>query len=363
MRRTRLVVVGPVPPPRHGVTISTAFVLANPFLRERFEVVHLDTSDRRGLENIGGWDLRNVRVGLAAVARLVPMLRPREGVVYLPISQGVGGFLRDSFFVLAASLRGWRVAAHLRGSELHHLYASASPAFRSWMRLTLARVDSLAVMGESVRDTVDGLVPAERIAVVPNGTPDPSPNGEARDPHTVLFLSNLLRRKGARETVDAALLVVDRHPSARFVFAGGWEDDAFERELRRRAEPAGDRIRFLGSVDEDDKWGLLLSSAMLVFPPLLPEGHPRVVIEGLAAGLPLITTDRGTIAETVGPDDAAFVLGEPTAEELADRVLRLLADDGLRERMGAAARARFLSHYTQEAADRRLADWLLDVAA
>ena len=361
MTRPRLVVIGPVPPPRHGVTISTALVLANPVLRETFDVVHLDTSDRRGLENIGGWDIGNVRVGVAAALRLIPLLRRRGGLVYLPISQSVGGFLRDSLFVLAASLRGWRVAAHLRGSELHELYATAAAPFRFWMRFTLARVDSLAVMGESVRGAVDGLVPPDRIAVVPNGTPDPSPNGLPREPATVLFLSNLLRRKGVRESVEAALLVVERHPAARFVFAGGWEDEAFESQLRQLAQPAGDRIRFVGSVDDAEKQRLLLSSTVLLFPPLLPEGHPRVVIEALAAGLPLITTDRGTIAETVGAEGAAFVLPEAAPNELADRVLRVLDDDALRARMAESARTRFLGQYTQDAADRRLADWLTDV--
>ena len=75
MSRTRLVVVGPVPPPRHGVTISTALVLANPFLRDRFDVVHLDTSDRRPQQNIGTWDFRNVVLGASATLRLVRQLR------------------------------------------------------------------------------------------------------------------------------------------------------------------------------------------------------------------------------------------------------------------------------------------------
>ena len=94
---------------------------------------------------------------------------------------------------------------------------------------------------------------------------------------------------------------------------------------------------------------------------MLTGALPFVADEALAAGLPLITTNRGTIAETVGSEEAAFVLDEPTPEELADRMLQLLADDELRERMGQAARARFLHQYTQEAADRRLADWLVGV--
>ena len=72
---------------------------------------------------------------------------------------------------------------------------------------------------------------------------------------------------------------------------------------------------------------------MLLFPPVEPEGHPRVVLEALAAGLPVITTDRGAIAETVVEGESGFVLDHPVPDELAARVLRLLRDPELRDRM------------------------------
>jgi glycosyltransferase involved in cell wall biosynthesis len=358
-----LIVIGPLPPPSHGVSVSTSLVLANPFLRQRFNVSHLDTSDSRSRENIGRWDATNVQLGFRALGRLLSMLQHGPGVVYLPISQGGGGLLRDSLFIHAAKVRGWRVAVHLRGSELHQVYAESAWPSRLWMRATFARIDSLAVMGESVRGTMEGLLAPARIAVVPNGTPDPHPNGALRDDSTVLFLSNLRRRKGVLPSLEAALIVVDRHPSARFVFAGDWEDARLERELRQRAARAADRIQFVGSVDGEGKRRLLLSASVLLFPPLLPEGHPRVVLEAMAAGLPVVTTDRGTIAETVPDGEAGFVLAEPTPDALADRILRLLLDDDLRARMSTEARRRYLERFTQEDADRRLADWLTAVAS
>lgn len=362
MARSRLIVIGPVPPPTHGVAISTSLVLANARLRERFEVVHLDTTDRRSRENIGRWDVTNVRLGLTNLGRLLRLLTGPAGIVYLPISQNVPAFLRDSLFISAAKLRGWKVAAHLRGSELRDVYANAPPPFRLWLSLNVRRIDSVAVMGESVRCAVDGLVDPRKIAVVPNGAPDLTFNGQRRGTSAVLFLSNLLRRKGVRESVEAALLVVARHPRARFLFAGSWEDESLERELRTRAALAGDRIRFLGPVGTEEKHRLLLTSAVLLFPPVRPEGHPRVVVEALAAGLPVVTTDRGTIAETVGRDGSCAVLiDDPVPEELALRVLDLLRDSEKRERMGDAARSRYLSEFTQERADARLVEWLTQV--
>ena len=234
MNRERLIVVGPLPPPYHGVTVSTSLVLANPVLRDRFEVRHLDTSDHRTGGQHRPWDVTNVRLALEAVLRLARELRGGRGVVYLPLSQSTPGVLRDSMFVFAASMRGWKVAAHLRGSEFRDYYLRTHPIMRRWIRATLARVDSIAVMGESLKTVFEGLVPAERIAVVANGTPEFEPRSPVRrDPEHVVFLSHLRRRKGVIQAIEAALLVLASRPSTRFTFAGDWESP--ELELRAPA--------------------------------------------------------------------------------------------------------------------------------
>jgi glycosyltransferase involved in cell wall biosynthesis len=335
-------------------------VLANALLRERFDVEHLDTSDRR-LRGVATWDLRNVVLALRASGRLVRKLRGRRGVMYFPLSQGAQGFVRDSLFIHAAAASGWRVAAHLRGGELHQFHSRQPWLFRRWIELTLGRIDALAVMGESLRPVVAGLVDAQKVTVVWNGTPAPDTDGAVREPRTVLFLSNLRKRKGVVEALQAAKLVLREEASARFVFAGEWESDALYHSLRRQAD-GDDRITFLSGVQERERDHLLASASVLLFPPIEPEGHPRVVVEALAAGIPVVTTDRGAIAETVADGESGFVLDDPIPNQLADRVLRLLRDDGLRERMGSAARSRYLECFTQEIADRQLADWLVGVA-
>ena len=130
MSRPRLIVVGPLPPPTHGVTISTSLVLANPFLRERFVLVHLDTSDRRTHENIGHWEFTNIRLGLTNLVQLAGLLRGERGIVYLPISQNVAAFLRDSLFVhveQAAWLEGHGAPAGQRTARPVRACQSAVP--------------------------------------------------------------------------------------------------------------------------------------------------------------------------------------------------------------------------------------------
>jgi glycosyltransferase involved in cell wall biosynthesis len=194
--------------------------------------------------------------------------------------------------------------------------------------------------------------------VVPNGTPDVARQNGARLPNRVVYLSNLVRDKGIVESVEAALILIDRDPDIEVLFAGDWDDPSVERQLRERVRTANGRVRFLDSVAGEEKERLLQSASVLLFPPRAPEGHPRVVLEAICRGIPLVTTDRGAIRETVTDGESAFVLADPNPSELADRVLQLLADDDLRDRMGRAARERYERAYTQEAADRRMAQWL-----
>ena len=241
----RLVVVGPLPPPYHGASVSTGLLVSSETLQQRFVLEHVDISDRRdGRGNIGRWDIENVTGGVSGALRLLARLRGPRGVVYLPIAQNVPGILRDSLYIHVAALRRWKVAVHLRGSDLGDVYRAQPAAMRLWMRFTLRRVTSMAVMGDSLRPVFDGLMPAERIAVVPNGTPEIALPELPTDPQQVLFFSNLRRRKGINESVDAALRVLREYPTARFVFVGDWEDEELERQVRARAAERGrsDRV-------------------------------------------------------------------------------------------------------------------------
>ena len=358
----RLIVIGAVPPPAHGVNISNTLILRNQRLHDSFEVEHVDTSDHRSIANIERWDTENVTIGLRSALDLYRRTAGRRGVVYLPLSGGTAGLLRDSLYVHIAAQRGWVVTAHLRGGEFHHYFQRLSPVLAAWVRFTMRRLESIGAMAERLRSMFDGIVDADRVAVVTNGTPDPGPPPPGRDPETVLFFSNFRRRKGVVEAMHAARIVIAARPTARFVFAGSCEDPQLEAELHELARPLAGAVRFQGAVDGGDKWDLLHRAAILLFPPTESEGHPRVVLEGIAAGLAVVATDQGGIAETIVDGESGFVLPDSDPDALAERVLALLGDDELRERVAAAARERYLQEFTQERADERIARWLEDVA-
>jgi glycosyltransferase involved in cell wall biosynthesis len=104
-----------------------------------------------------------------------------------------------------------------------------------------------------------------------------------------------------------------------------------------------------GEIAGNDKARLLISSDIFVFPTCYPyEGHPFVILEAMAAGLPVISTDQGAIRETVLDGLTGFIVPHSDPRAIAEKILLLLRDSDLRRRMGSASRDRFLRHFTLE---------------
>jgi glycosyltransferase involved in cell wall biosynthesis len=106
-----------------------------------------------------------------------------------------------------------------------------------------------------------------------------------------------------------------------------------------------DRARDLGLADEvlmpgfiDDISVLLASLDVFALTTREPEGLGRVVIEAMAAGLPVIATAGGGILDVVDHEETGLLVDSPTPEDVASALGRLLGDERLRERLGEAAR-------------------------
>lgn len=111
--------------------------------------------------------------------------------------------------------------------------------------------------------------------------------------------------------------------------------------VRKIAENLGgaDRVKFLGRLAHTDLARLLPQADVFVMFSQ-SEGTPRAIMEGMAAGLPIITTNAGFCADVVENGVQGFVLGDDPTAEIVQCLERLLGDDELRARMGQAARAR-----------------------
>ena len=368
MTRPSVILVGPLPPPVHGVTISTRRLL-NSSLGDRFDLRHLDTSDHRSMASVGMLDFRNVALGLLSYWHLLVLcLQRRPDAVYVPISQTALGFLRDSVYLMLPRLIfGATVIIHLRGGHFGTFYENTNIVMRRLVDMAMRRVDRVIVLGDVFRPIFSRWFDPGHIDVVPNGT-DLRINGvpdKLRKPNegplTVTYMSTLLPEKGIGEFFEAATRVAASHPDITFNFAGGWRapDTEEERELLGTCKRKGltDKIRFLGELHGEKKAALLARTDIYVLPTYYPfEGQPNAIIEAMAAGCAVVSTDHAAIPETVLDGETGIIIPTKDTDALETALCRLYKDRSQLWSMAKASYARFLNGYTGDVSSARVGE-------
>jgi glycosyltransferase involved in cell wall biosynthesis len=354
--RPELLLIGPSPPPYNGMTVATE--LASHALEAHvLPCIYLDTADRRGLSNVGKLDLWNLLLAAKHGIRCMwILLTKRPRIVYVPIAQSWLPFLRDCLFLIPSRLLRREVVIHLHGGYFKRFYGETSPLMRWIIHRALANTRCAIVLGRNVADAFEGILPRERIRIVPNGIPDTfaerTPRvGNGNKTHTLLYLSALVAEKGVLDLLRALPKVRERAGNVRAVVAGEWCSERDREVARQLIERAGleNMVEFAGPVGPDRKRELLTNADAFVFPTAYRyEGHPYVILEAMAASLPVISTNVACIPETVRDGVEGFLVESGDVNALADRIGRLLVDEPLRARMGEAGRERFLRCYSYD---------------
>ena len=136
--------------------------------------------------------------------------------------------------------------------------------------------------------------------------------------------------KNHRLFLDMARLVLAEIPETRFLLAGEGEMRPTLERYARELEISG-RVMFLGG--RSDIPDVLAATDVSVLTSH-SEGLPNALLESMAVGIPVVTTDYAGARELVTDGAEGFIVPRGDAAALADRVLRLLREERLRESMG-----------------------------
>ena len=204
-------------------------------------------------------------------------------------------------------------------------------------------------------------IPPERVAVVPEGIrPEPwelvrSEAPSRADPRpTILSVARQYRRKNTRTLLDALPRVAAQVPDVRCrIVGGGPELPALHRRVR--ALELGGRVELLGAVPDDGAVRAEYARADCFCLPTLQESFGIVFLEAMAAGLPVVASDRAAVPEVVPHGEAGLLVDPEDPDALAGALVRVLTDPDLRERMERAGVAR-ARRFSRDASARSFLD-------
>ena len=325
----KIALVGPLPPPSGGMANQTRQLGA--LLKQEgvsVELVQVNAPYRpRWVGNIKG---------LRAIFRLPPYLlhlwriAGRSDLFHIMANSGWSWHLFAAPAVWVAKLRGKAVVVNYRGGEADEFFTRAF----AWVQPTLKRVDMIIVPSaflEKVfanRDFITRRVP--NIVDLSHFLPDHKRKRNLAAPHIVVA-RNLEPLYDNSTALKAFRIVREGIPGARMTIAGSGPERA---QLEAMAMELGvaDAVEFAGRVD-NERMPELYREADLALNPSLADNMPISILEALASGVPVVSTDVGGVPFLVEDGKTALLVPPRNPERMAEAVLRVLRDESLRNYM------------------------------
>ncbi len=261
-------------------------------------------------------------------------------------------------------------------ARLLHLQTPVPIPFPPAYKRLLRRADAVVCCSEFIREQflkVSGY-PSDLCFTVHNGADlsrFASADGAAQraawgftdEQIILLYAGAIVPEKGVAELIQAFGSIHQAFPQAVLVIAGAarlWTmpggnpiADAYEAETYRLAK--GLPVRFVGSAARGDMPAIYRAADLVVVPSVWDEPFGTVACEAMAAGRPVIASRAGGLSETVVDHETGFLVKPGDIADLARALHAAVADNALRQRLGAGALER-ASLFSWNVAGQRIQD-------
>jgi glycosyltransferase involved in cell wall biosynthesis len=205
------------------------------------------------------------------------------------------------------------------------------------------------VLTGSWKEWVLSIVPEANVCTIPNACSDSVRSGIARSidqtGKSVLFVGRLEKEKGFADLLLAVAQIRKRVPGIRLVCGGTGNESEVKSWIETTG--VGDLVELRGWISGTIKQECFEHAALLALPSYI-ENLPMVIIEAMAAGLPVVASAVGGIPDVIEAGKEGLLVEPGDVGELADAIACLLQNQSIRTSMALNARQKYESHYSPQ---------------
>jgi glycosyltransferase involved in cell wall biosynthesis len=348
INKPTILILGKLPPPIIGPAIATNIIL-NSSLKEEFELIHFDTRINAEVATMGKWSLSKLFKSFELYRKYKAVIKKEEpDLILVPISQTTMGFVKDAPFIRIGAKYA-KVVVQLRGSNFKNWLAKANSTTNSFVAKTLKKCDGVIVLGNNLKHLFAEYFEEKQIFVVPNGG-NYELQTKKEEALTILYLANFLPSKSFDDVLTAIVILKERgFTNFKMNAAGAWDNVGFKKKCIDIIEAHElSHVTIYPPQAGEAKMQLFADADLFVFCPKMPEGHPWVIVEAMANGLPIIATDKGAIIESVINDVNGFIVPAEQPKIIAEKLEQLINDSALRSQFSNQSKALYAANFTEE---------------
>jgi N-acetyl-alpha-D-glucosaminyl L-malate synthase BshA len=329
-------------PPKRlaGAEIATYNIASH--LARRGYKVHVITSLDEGLpkesveqgfhvHRLGFPKVKFLGIAIFWLKILITLRKVNPDVVHAQgTGMGLTGFLAKMLFKKPYLV--WR-----RGTDVRLVGLFVQPL----SKLALKKADAVIALTEDMKREIQTILNRE-VFVIPNGIDFERFHNLSRDEmryelqaradeRLIVFVGRFRPEKGVRYLIEAMEIIRRKSQNVRLILVGEGPE---EEDLKRLVGQLNlkDCINFLGQVPNEEVPQYMAASDVFVLPSL-SEGFPNVILEAMASGLAIVASKVSGLPEIVEDGGNGFLVESRNPEQIAEKVLLLLGDDELRERI------------------------------
>lgn len=361
-QRARIIAMVQLPPPLHGAALMNAHAITA--LEQTCDVTLLEMRFAKHPRDIAKFTLGKLALALGLWLRLIVCLMRSPNAFYICFSPSGGAFYRDCLYVVTARIFGVPAIVHLHGRGLAN---GRRNAVTGWLQRRVFTGQAAIVLGKALLPELDGL--DCQTTIIANCLPDAAFTVERHktDHNTLrlLYLSNLFRAKGIDDVVAACAILKQRGIDFTLDIAGS-EGDLSETDLMHMIKQAGisDQVIWHGFANTDARSELHATADLFVFPSRYAnEAQPLVVLEAMAAGIPVICSSVGTLGDIIINGKTGRICPTQNPEILTRLIEDAMTNPTQNAAMTKAARTYCKANFGKDRFARELQDLITEIVS
>uniref|UniRef100_UPI0040484809 glycosyltransferase family 4 protein n=1 Tax=Algoriphagus sp. TaxID=1872435 RepID=UPI0040484809 len=321
----KILYIAPLPPPITGHSLVSKVLIDE--LEKTHETFVIDLSKDSFKEGIDGFK-RIVQIVKILIA--VWSQKDRSQRIYFTISESFAGNLKDLLIYLICYRSLDRMYIHLHGGSIKRLLWDKYDFIKRSNRFFIKRLRGVIISGESHRPIFSDILPREKIHIIPNFAQDylfvdqSVIDRKYELPKIfVLYMSNLIPKKGYNELLEAFLLLDEEFKAKiQLDFAGAFDSED-QKNLFLEKISGYEQVTYHGVVNEETKRKLFSQAHVFCLPTSYFEGQPISILEAYASGCVVVTTAQSGILDIFESGVNGFVIRPGSSESIKEVLERL----------------------------------------